>query len=126
MRGTVTIYFVVLLVLSVGLFSFQAEAVNDEWKYVASNEKGDRIFYDSSSVLPISEHAILVWVKNLGHDGSATKILKEINCSYKIVREQQVISERLGNSRQTPKPHTRWSAMELDPLMKELHKALCK
>jgi acyl-CoA synthetase (AMP-forming)/AMP-acid ligase II len=126
MRVLDSIYFFALLVLSVVLFSFRAEAVNEEWKYVASNEQGDRIFYDSSSVIPLSENAVQVWVKNLGHDGSSMKILEEINCSYKIVRERQIISERRGKSLLPPRPRTSWKAMELDPVMKKMHKVLCK
>jgi hypothetical protein len=126
MRGAYTIYFFVLTVLSIVFISFQAEAVNEEWKYVASNEKGDRTFYDASSVVPLSDNAFQVWVRDLGHDGTATKILKEINCSYKIVRDRQVISERGGKSPLPPRPRKSWSAMEQEPVMKELHKLLCK
>jgi len=126
MRNADTIYFFVLLALSIIFFSYRAEAVNNDWKYIAANEKGDRIFYDSSSVLPLSENSIQVWVKNLGHDGSATKTLKEINCYYKVVRDRQVISERQGKSTLHPRPRSNWQAMELHPMMKKLYKVLCK
>lgn len=126
MRGPDTIYFFVLLVLSIVLFSFRAEAVNEEWKYIAENDKGDRAFYDSLSVIPHSVDVVQVWVKNLGHDGSATKILKEINCSHKVVRELQVISERRGKSALPPTPQSNWQAMELEPIMKELHRKICR
>ncbi len=128
MRSSGTIYFFVVLVLSVVLlcFAFRAGAVNEQWKYIAANENGSRFFYDSSSIMPISNDVVHVWVKNLGHDGSVTRILEEVNCSYKIVREQQVISERRGKSAPLPRPGLRWKAMERDPVMKELYKALCK
>jgi len=129
MRSAYTIYFFVLLFLSIVLFSFRAEAakaVTEAWKYVASNAEGDRLFYDSSSVIPLSENAVQVWVKKLGHDGSAIKILEEINCSYMIVRERQVVSERQGKSALPSRPRSNWQAMELNPMMKELHRILCK
>jgi len=128
MKSADAIYFFVLF-LSIVLFSFRTEAakaVTEDWKYVASNEEGDRIFYDSSSVIPFSENAIQVWVKKLGHDGSAIKILEEINCSYVIARERQVVIERQGKSAPLPpRPRSNWQAMELNPMMKELHRILC-
>jgi hypothetical protein len=128
MRSANAIYFFVLLFLGIVLFSFRAEAakaVTEDWKYVASSKEGDRLFYDSSSVIPVSGNAVQVWVKKLGHDGSAVKILEEINCSFSIIRERQVVIERQGKTPLSSKPRSNWQAMELDPVMKELHRILC-
>ena len=109
-------------------FSAQVEAatINDQWKYIGANEKGERFFYDASSVVRMSADLIQVWTRELTGEG-AEKRLEEINCSFKIIRDIQVVSE--GQQKKIPpRPTGRkdWRAMELDPITKELHKVLCR
>ena len=114
-----------LLVIA-AVFSYGAEAaVNDQWKYLGANEKGERFFYDSESVMQISQDLRQVWIKELSSEPE--KRFVEINCSFKIIRDRQVISE--GKTKVPRRPvrfPSEWRAMEKDPITQELHKVLCR
>jgi len=110
---------------SAALFSSGTEAATDQWKYLGTNEKGDRFFYDASSVIYAAQDLRQVWIKELSNEPE--KKLVEINCSFKIIRDRQVISE--GKSKVPPRPvklPSEWRAMEKDLVTKELHKVLCR
>ncbi len=125
--------FLAILIVIVGalLYSSRTEAAGtvEQWKYLGANDKGERFFYDSTSVIFLSKDLIQVWTKELGRDGQ-TKRLEEINCSFKIIRDRQVQTE--GQKKPLPRTPIRppspaeWRAMEKDPVTKELHRVLCR
>ncbi len=115
----------ILLVVGAVVFSSGVEAANEQWKYLGANEKGERFFYDSANVLFFSKDLVQVWVKELSRE-PATKLV-EVNCTYKLVRERQIISEAQKKAPiPPPRLPSKWRPMELDPAMKELHKMLCR
>ena len=114
------------LLLSAAALSSVSEAATDQWKYAGANEKGERFFYDSASVVYFSKDLIRVWIRELKADGQV-KRFEEINCSFKIIRDIQVIDE--GKKKIAVRPSrmpSDWRAMEKDPVTKELHKVLCR
>jgi hypothetical protein len=116
--------FALLICLALSLASGAAAA--DDWKYVAMSGKGDRFFYDASSVIPLSGGVFEIWIKKIGADGSSSRILSEINCSFKIIRDRQMITEIPDKGRQQCDIDPGWRAMERDPAMLELFKILCR
>jgi hypothetical protein len=114
-----------LLIVAVLVLSSGAGGADEQWKYYGTNEKGDRFFYDASSVIYTSADAIQVWTRELTGEGPA-KRLEEINCTYKIIRDLQVIYEGKQKPRFRPHVYQEWRAMEQDPITKELHRALCR
>jgi len=114
------------LVVIAAVFSSGAEAAaDDQWKFIGANEKGERFFYDAASVIYASQDLRQVWIKELSNEPE--RRLVEINCSFKIIRDRQVISE--GKSKVPRRPvkiPSEWRALEKDPVMKELHKVLCR
>jgi hypothetical protein len=114
-----------LLTVSALVFSSGAGAAEEQWKYFGTNKNGDRFFYDASSVMYLSADLIQVWTRELTSEGAA-KRLKEINCSYKIIRELQVIYEGKQKPRFRSHALLDWRAMEQDPITLELYKDLCR
>ncbi len=106
-------------------FSSGAGAADEQWKYYGTNQEGARFFYDASSVMYISSDEIQVWTRELTIEGPA-KRLNEINCSYKIIRDLQVIYEGKQKPRFRSQNLSKWRAMEQDPVTKQLHKVLCR
>ncbi|HWR59340.1 MAG TPA: hypothetical protein VN328_10670 [Thermodesulfovibrionales bacterium] len=100
------------------------EAATDQWKYIGTREKGERFFYDAESVLLLSQDVRQVWIKELSENPERRLI--EINCSFKIVRDVQVISEGKKKIQLHPVARRAWQAIEKDAVMKELHKVLCR
>jgi hypothetical protein len=78
------------LVLSSG-----AGAAGEQWKYFGTNQKGERFFYDASSVMYLSADLIQVWTRELTSEGPSKK-LKEINCSHKIIRPFRSLTKNRG------------------------------
>lgn len=117
---------IIIFVICV-FFSAGAGAITDTWRYVGTGEKGSRLFYDSASVMYVSKDVIQVWTRELTAEGPAKK-LKEMNCSFKIVRDLEVIDQGKQKAQLPPRPYQRseWQAVEKNPLTKELFKALCK
>jgi len=124
MRALAVISF--LLVMLAPVFSSGAEApATDQWKYLGANEKGERFFYDSESVIHVSQDLLQVWIKELSNEPE--RRLVEINCSFKIIRDRQVISEGKPKVPRRPvKLPSEWQAIEKDPITQELHKVLCR
>jgi hypothetical protein len=112
------------LAVIVLVFSVRVEAATDQWKYIGANEKGERFFYDAASVLVLSQDVRQVWIKELSQNPERRLI--EINCSFKIIRDMQVISEGKQKIPLRPAGRKDWQAIEKDPVMKELHKVLCR
>jgi hypothetical protein len=101
----------------------------DEWKYYGANEKGERFFYDQTSVIYLSPNLIQLWTRELTAEGP-TKRFQEINCSYKIIRDLRVVDEGLRKAPIRPTRPLRlpseWRAMEQDPITQQLYKTLCR
>ncbi len=103
-----------------------ASAVDDQWKYVTSTDKGARCFYDAASVIPLGKDVIEVRTREIGSDGTTTSSLEEVDCANKIVREREVTIDTRDRPPQVSHGLGDWRAMELDPFMSQLFKALCR
>jgi len=126
MMETAKILLLSFLAGSALIFPCRASATDKQWKYLTATEKGTRCFYDSGSVIPLSREVIQVRIKEIGSDGSTTSALEEVNCAHKIVREHEVVIETRNRPPQVSHELTDWRAMELDPFMSQLFKALCR
>jgi hypothetical protein len=101
-------------------------AAADEWKYYGRNEKGDRFFYDQTSVIYLSPNLIQLWTRELTDQGP-TKRFQEINCSFKIIRDLRVVDEGFRKAPILPlRLPSEWRAIEQDPVTQQLYKDLCR
>lgn len=120
-----TVPAVFLLLISAVMFFSRCEAAEEQWKYLGANEKGEQFFYDAASVMHISRDEVRVWTRELSRSAPVRR-LKEVNCSFKVARDLQVSIERPDS---VPDPRNRnadWRAMENDPAMRKLMKAVCR
>lgn len=100
---------------------------NEQWKYLGANDKGEQFFYDAASIVSFSKDLIQVWTRELAPNTAPTRRLREINCSFKIIRDRQVIVEKAGNK--GPRQQNAlspWHAMENDPVTKKMYETLCR
>lgn len=100
---------------------------NEQWKYLGGSDKGTQFYYDAASVLYLSKDLISVWTRELAPNSAPTRKLREINCSFRIIRDRQVIVEKPDNRapglQNSP---SEWHAMERDPVTMTLYKTLCR
>jgi hypothetical protein len=111
------------LLIILSFFCSGSEAATDQWRYIGANEKGERLFYDTSGVLHFSRDEVQVWVREISHE--PVRKLKEINCAHMTVRDRQIISDS-GKALRPVRLPSRWQPVEQDALMKELYKVLCR
>ncbi|RPI37408.1 MAG: hypothetical protein EHM54_03250 [Nitrospiraceae bacterium] len=114
-----------LFIVAALVFSSGVGAAEENWKYFGADQKGSRFFYDASTVIHLSADLIQVWTRELTSEGPA-KRLEEIHCSFKVIRDLQVIYEGKQKPRVRPRSPSGWRPMEQDPVAQELHKVLCR
>ncbi len=98
----------------------------EQWKYIGVNEKGSQFYYDAASIMPVSPNVIQVWTRELAPNLPPARKLKEINCSYRIIRDRQVRVEEAGRAPRFQNSPSDWQPMEKDPIAMILYKTLCK
>jgi len=119
--------------LSFLLFAFScltlpcpSDAANERWKAITGKTGGDRILYDPDSVLPSGPRMFRVWIMGFDASGFSRKSREEFDCSNKILREVEVISERPGK----PVAHTftpsDWTGVVRESPRGELFRSLCR
>lgn len=115
-----------LLVFSLAASPGTAEAGNERWKAIAGKNGEDRILYDPDSVIPLRPGVFRVWIMGFDKDHSPRRSLEEIDCSNKIVRDLEVITEKPNK----PILHTftpsEWRGIERESSRGELFRILCR
>lgn len=103
-----------------------AHAGNERWKAIAGNPGEERILYDPDSIVPSGPRTFRVWIMGFDTDHFPRKSMEEFDCSNKIVREVEVISEKPNR----PSNHTftpsEWRGVVRDTPMWELFETLCR
>ena len=106
---------------------FAAGLSNEQWKYLGAGDKGHQFYYDAASIINLSHDLIQVWTRELAPNTAPTRRLKEINCSFKIIRDQQVIEEKTDTkSQRIQNKPSAWHAMEKDPILNKMYQTLCR
>lgn len=115
-----------LLVTSFFVSPDSVEAGKERWKAIAGKNGKDRILYDPDSVISLRPGVFRVWIMGFDMDHSPRKSQEEIDCSNKIIRDVEVITENLNK----PKHHTitpsDWTGIVRDSPRGELFKVLCR
>ena len=101
-------------------------AEGEQWKYVTSNDKGERFYYDPASMTFPRKDVVSGWVKIISGDATVTKALEEVNCSYKIIRDARTIVVKPHGPQQMKNSPSEWRAVERDTPSTDLYKIFCK
>lgn len=115
-----------LSLFCVGLLLTRAEAGSERWKPIAGKDGGPGLLYDPDSVTHTSKDARRVWIRSFNQDGSQRKVLEEVNCAYKIIRDIQVVTERPNKPPQINNNPSEWREIVREPPFGDLLKILCR
>lgn len=103
-----------------------AAAGKERWVAIAGKNGEERILYDRDSVIPSGPGMFRVWIAGFDADHFPRKSLEEFDCSNKIVRDAEVISERPNK----PAVHTitpsAWRGIVRESPRGDLYKVLCR
>ena len=119
----------IILMLLVSLFPvFQriAEAGKERWKSISANNKKEWILYDSESVIYLQKDLVRVWVMGTDNNSTRRKSLEEINCSHKIIRDIEVITEKPNMGTVNNTVPSSWHGIVRNSARGELFKILCR
>jgi hypothetical protein len=119
--------FLFLLFSASIMIAGNAHAGNERWKAIAGKTGEDRMLYDPDSIIPSGPRTFRVWSMGFDADHSPRKSQEEFDCTNKIVRDVEVITERPNK----PATHTftpsEWRGIEGESSpRRELYKILCR
>jgi hypothetical protein len=118
-----------LILVSCFLLSFDAgaaEAAKERWKAIAGKEGQERILYDPDSVIPGGPGKFRVWIMGFDRDHFPRKSLEEFDCSNRIVRDVEVISEKPNKPVTRTITPSEWRGVVRESPRGELFKILCR
>ena len=118
--------FLFILISSSSASPGYAAAGNERWKAIAGNNGEERILYDPGSVIPLRPGVFRVWIVSFDKDHSPRKFLEEIDCTNKIVRDLEVITEKPGKPIQHTFTPSDWRGIVRESSMGELFRILCR
>lgn len=109
------------------LLSFQrAEAGNEQWKAISGKNGAERILYDPNSVIPLGPETFRVWIISFDKDRSPRRSLEEIDCSNRIYRDIEVITEEPGKPIRHTFAPSEWRGIDRESPRGELTRILCR
>lgn len=97
-----------------------------KWIHIAGTGQDQGLSYDPESITPFSHDAFRVWTKTVGRDSSENTILREINCSDKIIRNVQVIAEKRKAGAHPQNIDRSWRGVVRGTPEGELYTILCQ
>jgi hypothetical protein len=115
------------LLLSLFILPLQnSEAGKDRWKSVPGRNGQEWILYDPDSVIYLQKDLVRVWIMDTGKDSSGRKSLEEMNCSHKIIRDIEVVTEKPNKLILHTITPTDWRGIVKESPRGELFKILCR
>ena len=124
--GKIGLIPLLLLVLSLAAPPGTAEAGNERWKAVTGKKGGDRILFDPDSVIPSGPRVFRVRVIVFDEDQNTMRSLEEFDCTNKIFRDIEVITEKSNKPANRTLTPSEWRGIVKESPRGELLKILCR
>ncbi len=115
-----------LLLSSLEVSIANATAGNERWTAIAGKTGGERILYDPGSIIPSGPRTFRVRIMGFDADGSPRKSLEEFDCSNKIVRDVEVVSEKPNKPVTRTIAPSEWRGIVRESPRGELLTILCR
>jgi hypothetical protein len=125
LKKPATIFFLLLFSSSITVAG-NAHAGNERWKAIAGKTGEERILYDPDSIIPSGPRTFRVWIMGFDANGFPRKSQEEFDCSNKIVRDIEVISEKPGKPVTRATAPSDWRGVVRETPRGELFKILCR
>lgn len=103
-----------------------AESAKERWKAIAGKEGEERILYDPDSVIPSGPRVFRVWIMGFDKDHFPRKSLEEYDCTNRIVRDVEVISEKPNKPVTRTITPSEWRGVVRESSRGELLNILCR
>ena len=115
-----------LLSLSCLAFPGPSDASNERWIAIAGKNGEGQILYDPGSIIPSGPGRFRVWIMGFDADHFPRKSQEEFDCSNKIVRDVEVVSEKPGKPATRAIAPSEWRGVARETPRWELFKTLCR
>jgi hypothetical protein len=122
---------IIFLAFSIASFAC-AEDQAARWKYYSTDAGNNDHYYDTKSIVPLSNSIIRVWEKKVATDKSNEVMkamkelaeLKEINCSMREYRSH--VNYYYGSEDQWKTKPTEWEPIGPETYIETLNEIVCK
>ena len=103
-----------------------AGITNSKWIYIAGTKSDQGFSYDRESIVQISNNMAHVWTKRLGRYSSEIKVLVEVDCANKIMRDAQLIVEKPSAAASSLNRDRSWRGVVRGTPEGELFSIICR
>lgn len=124
-RQPISIIFISLC-FTIFIFCYPASAGNERWKAITGKNGEDRILYDPDSVIPFGPGIFRVRTVSFNEGHSPKRSLEEIDCSNRIYRDIEVITEEPGKPIRHTFAPSEWRGIDRESPRGELTRILCR
>jgi hypothetical protein len=124
--GKIGLMPLLLLVFSLAASPGTAGTGNERWKAVAGKNGEDQILYDPDSVIPLQPGVFRVRIMGFDKDHFTRRSLEEFDCTNKIVRDIEVITEKPNKSMLRTSTPSEWRGIVRESPRGGLSKILCR
>jgi hypothetical protein len=125
-RKHVALTLALIIAFSLLVNSGASDAANERWKAIAGKTGEDRVLYDPDSVIPSGPRMFRVWIMGFDADHFPRRSQEEFDCTNKIVRDIEVISEKPGKPVARAIAPSDWRGVARETPRWELFQTLCR
>jgi hypothetical protein len=118
--------FLFFALFSVTLCGAPGDADDGQWKFVETNKKNERYFYQPTSITRPRKDVVVL--KMMVIRGDATKLWTdtEINCHFKIIRDLRTRTERINKPSLFDNVPSEWRDILIEFPDGNLFRAVCR
>lgn len=125
LKNPATVFLFLLFSISI-MVAGNTHAGNERWKAIAGKTGEERILYDPDSIIPSGPRTFRVRIMGFDADHFPRKSQEEFDCTNKIVRDVEVISEKPNKPVTRTITPSEWRGVVRETPRWELFKTLCR
>jgi hypothetical protein len=118
--------FLFFTLFTVTLCRATGDADDGQWKYVGTNNKNERCFYQPSSITRPAKDVVVLKMMVIRGDATKSWTDTEINCHFKIIRDLRSRTERINKPPLMYNLPSQWRDMIVEFPDGNLFKAFCR
>jgi hypothetical protein len=126
MMRRVAIFWIFPLLLGLLIVPSNAGTGSNKWIYIAGTKTDPGLSYDRESIIPVSGNVTQVWTKRLGRNSSEIRVLAEVDCANKIMRDVQIVVERPSAAASSLNRDRSWRGVVRGTPEGELFTVICR
>jgi hypothetical protein len=122
----VAIFVAVLFLLGLSNLRPDVSAAINKWIYIAGTKTDRGLYYDRESIIPISGNVNQLWIKRIDKNSSEIRVLVEVDCANKIIRDTQIVVEKPSAAASSLNRDRTWRSVVRGTPEGDLFRVICR